>query len=338
MARRFDSAGAALGGEFQVNAYTQAEQRYPSLAMDDDGDFEVAWVAPLDGFSNGIFARRFASSGAPMGADFQVNVYTAGAENAAAAAMDADGDFVIVWYGYPEDNGGIFGRRFDSSGASQGTAFQVNLYTPLNQKEPAVAMDPDGRFVVAWQSLGQDGSNYGVMARRFDTAGGGLGFEFQVNGSTGSSQINAALRSNGDGDFVVAWQSEVQDGSYAGVFAQRFAPIGTLDVDGNGVVDPLTDGLLFLRFAFQFTGATLTTNAVGAGCTRCDAPGIIVYLTNLGLQLDIDGNNAVQALSDGLLVLRFEFGFTGTTLTSGAVGQGCTRCDHTTIQPYLSSL
>jgi hypothetical protein len=43
-------------------------------------------------------------------------------------------------------------------------------------------------------------------------------------------------------------------------------------------------------------------------------------------------------LTDGLLVLRFEFGFTGTTLTSSAVGPGCTRCDHTTILPYLQSL
>ena len=55
----------------------------------------------------------------------------------------------------------------------------------------------------------------------------------------------------------------------------------TLDVDGNGTTEPLTDGLLVLRFLFGFTGATLTTGAVGAGCTRCDAAAIVAYLQSL---------------------------------------------------------
>ncbi len=44
--------------------------------------------------------------------------------------------------------------------------FQVNS-TTNNQAAPAVAMDSTGDFVVAWQSQGQDGSNYGVYAKRY---------------------------------------------------------------------------------------------------------------------------------------------------------------------------
>jgi hypothetical protein len=141
-----------------------------------------------------------------------------------------------------------------------------------------------------------------------------------------------------EGRFVVAWQSYDQDGDYSGVFAQRFSPIGTLDVDGNGAVTALTDGLLFLRFAFSLTGTSLTSGAVGAGCTRCDAASILPYLSGLGLQMDIDGNGAVQPLADGLLVLRFLFGLTDTSLTGSAVGMGCTRCDAAAILPYLQAL
>ncbi|HVS62143.1 MAG TPA: DUF4331 family protein [Thermoanaerobaculia bacterium] len=55
-----------------------------------------------------------------------------------------------------------------------------------------------------------------------------------------------------------------------------------LDVDGNGVVDALTDGLLVLRFAFGFTGGTLVAGAVDlAGCTRCTAEAIVSYLSGL---------------------------------------------------------
>ncbi len=53
----------------------------------------------------------------------------------------------------------------------------------------------------------------------------------------------------------------------------------SLDVDGDGEVLPLTDGLLILRSLFGFSGATLTTGAVDlADCTRCDAAAIGPFL------------------------------------------------------------
>jgi hypothetical protein len=54
-----------------------------------------------------------------------------------------------------------------------------------------------------------------------------------------------------------------------------------LDVDGNGVVEPLTDLLLGLRYSFGFRGNALITGVVGSGCTRCDAPSIEAYLATL---------------------------------------------------------
>src|SRR5262249_40803397 len=54
--------------------------------------------------------------------------------------------------------------------------------------------------------------------------------------------------------------------------------------------------------------------------------------------LDADGNGTISALTDGLLVLRFLFGFTGATLSSGATGMGCTRCDGASIAGYLTGL
>jgi DNA-binding beta-propeller fold protein YncE len=54
------------------------------------------------------------------------------------------------------------------------------------------------------------------------------------------------------------------------------------DIDGDGESDPLTDGLLVLRYLFGFTGQTLVTGAVdGANCTRCTAPVIEAFLEAL---------------------------------------------------------
>jgi hypothetical protein len=58
----------------------------------------------------------------------------------------------------------------------------------------------------------------------------------------------------------------------------------------------------------------------------------------LGLTLDIDGDADVGPLTDGLLVVRFLFGFTSTALTNGAVGVDCERCDADAILPYLQSV
>jgi hypothetical protein len=45
------------------------------------------------------------------------------------------------------------------------------------------------------------------------------------------------------------------------------APRVPSDVDADGAVPPLTDGILILRFLFGFTGNTLVTGAVNlAGC------------------------------------------------------------------------
>jgi hypothetical protein len=112
----------------------------------------------------------------------------------------------------------------------------------------------------------------------------------------------------------------------------------TADLDGNGVVEALTDGILILRRLFAFTGTPLITGVVGMGCTRCGADSIEPYFASILASLDVDGDTFVGALTDGLLILRRLFGFTGTTLTNGAVGLGCSRCDAASIEPEIDAL
>jgi hypothetical protein len=339
--RRFSSAGAGLGGEFQISVYTTSHQKRAAIGMDAAGDFVVAWQSyGEDGSADGVFARRFASTGAALGGELQVNAYTTGIQEVPAIAVESDGDFIVAWSSAAQDGSiyGVFARRYSSAGVSQAGEFQVNAYTSLHQRYPVIAAGTDGDFLVSWNSTNQDGSSYGIFARRFSSAGVPLAVEFQANGYTQGYQRFSTTAALPNGRFVVAWSSS-QDGASEGVFAQRFALTAILDVDGNGSLGPLTDGLLVLRWIFGFTGTTLTANAVGGGCTRCDAAAIQTYLAGLGATLDIDGTGPVLgALTDGLLVLRWLFGFTGTTLTANAVGAGCTRCDGSTIEPYLAGL
>ncbi len=71
---------------------------------------------------------------------------------------------------------------------------------------------------------------------------------------------------------------------------------------------------------------------------RCDAPAIAGYIDSILGMLDIDDNGTLGPLTDGLLILRRLFGFSGSTLIAGAVGGGCNRCDAGPIADYIDSL
>ena len=114
----------------------------------------------------------------------------------------------------------------------------------------------------------------------------------------------------------------------------------TMDADGNGSVDALTDGLLFIRHMFGIRGDSLISNAVDNACTRCTADEIEPYLeqcANLDYS-DIDGNGKVDALTDGLLSIRYNFGIRGEALVLNSVADDCTRCNSTQIEGYLDGM
>ena len=57
---------------------------------------------------------------------------------------------------------------------------------------------------------------------------------------------------------------------------------------------------------------------------------------NEGLDIDQDGSEA--PLTDGLLIIRHRFGFTGSALVSGALGTNANRTDPDEISDYIESL
>jgi hypothetical protein len=179
----------------------------------------------------------------PSGDEFLVNTYTTGSQRRPDVATDAAGNFVVVWSAYDSAVGpGVIGQRFDPQGIRRGVEFRVNTYPGGFGSLPVVASAADGRFVVAWNNNGQDGGSYGVFAQRFDASGAPLGAEFRVNTYTSGSQAAPDVASDEDGNFVVVWQSQGQDGNQYGVFAQRFAASGA-PLGGEFLVNDPTMGL-----------------------------------------------------------------------------------------------
>ena len=73
------------------------------------------------------------------------------------------------------------------------------------------------------------GSNYGIYAQLYNADGTPAGAKFVVNTTTGRNQGRSTVDSFSDGGFVIAWQSNLQDGSSDGVFGQRFHADGSFD-------------------------------------------------------------------------------------------------------------
>jgi hypothetical protein len=305
------------GAEFQVNTYTTNRQDVSEVAMDARGNFVVVWSSVnQDGDSYGIFGQRFDAAGVRQGAEFPVNTYTTKYEDFSAVAMDAGGNFVVVWESSIQDAGtyGVFGRRYDATGAQQGGEFQVNTYTTLDQFSAFVATDGRRNFVVVWESAGQDGSGYGIFGQRYNASGARLGGEFRVNTYTPQDQEAAVVAADRAGNFVVVWTSNDQDGDQLGVFGQRFdatgAPRGVefrvnsyttgdqrtasvaMDASGNFVVvwqspgqDGDNDGIFGQRFdaagarqGAEFRVNTYTTGVQGGPRVAMDAVGRFVVV------------------------------------------------------------
>ena len=116
---------------------------------------------------------------------------------------------------------------------------------------------------------------------------------------------------------------------------------GTLDADGSTTTtkyDALTDGLLIFRYLSGLTGPSLTTGALGGTATWTDPDAIKTHLDGIRPALDIDGNGTADALTDGLLIIRYLFGLRGPALIAGAVGPLATRKTAADIEAYLQTI
>jgi hypothetical protein len=234
VARVYDNSGAPNSAEFIVNTVTAGNQFNPHVGVADDGTSVVVFVdsGGLDGDGRGIFARRFAALGAPLGNQFQVNAFTTYSQDNPGVAVAPDGSFLVVWTAASQndrdgDGQAIIGRRFNTSGAASGNELIVNSYTTGNQLNATVSSGPGGDYLVVWDASGQDGSGIGVFARRFDAAGAPLGPDFQVNTFTTGLQFSGRGAFQSGGNFVISWTSRDQDGGNNGVFAHAFAGAGT---------------------------------------------------------------------------------------------------------------
>jgi hypothetical protein len=121
-------------------------------------------------------------------------------------------------------------------------------------------------------------------------------------------------------------------------FLAGTVPSGSIDLDGNEKYDALTDGLMLLRRMFGYDGSALIAGTIASDAVYTDAADIEYRIEILGELADIDGNGRVDALTDGLLILRYLFGYEGDSLINGVVAADAIRTSAEEIQAHLKTL
>ncbi len=224
-------AQTPAGGAFRVNTFTAGEQKLGLPAVGPRGDFLIVFSSyAQDGSAFGVIGQRYDALGNKLGGEFLVTTSTLGNQYATSAVADAGGNYIVAWtndVGNPDPSRDVFARIFDPSGAARTGEFRVNTFVAGRQSSPALAPLPGGGFVAVWESLNQDCSNFAVIGRRFDSRGNPISGEFAVNTFTPGVQWAPRISSDALGNFVVVWDSALQDGSGRSIIGRRFDVNGT---------------------------------------------------------------------------------------------------------------
>ncbi len=236
--------GTANGGalsNFIVDAGTGTKdftRNNPAVAMDPNGDFVVAWE--LDDSTNypgpqtyQIQARVFNAQGTALTGDISVTGKDHDLRNQPSVTMDSSGNWVIAWSDQGTGavaNNDIFAKKYSLTGTQialngSTSALQVNTGAAAtgNQFDASVSDDPAGAFVVAWTTFDPTNPNLGSQSRaqRFNSSGVPQGSVIDVNTTIPSKNSQGLVGSQGGarvavapaGDFIIAWESDLNDNS-----------------------------------------------------------------------------------------------------------------------------
>ena len=243
--RRFDPFGRPAGPAFAASGDAAAAAG-AKLAVAPGGEFAVAWTQAADQESVAdVHARRFAADGTPSGAAFRVNGETQRRQELGGIALATDGSLAVA---YDSVRGGslqgdVLFALFAADGTPRTVDRQVNgeAAAAADQWESTLAALADGRYLVAFRSMGQDGAGGAVVGRFVSAAGEPEGGDLVLNGRGAGHQAEPAVAGLADGGFVALWSDRCndfdpsadcdqpashRDGHFAGVYGRFFAADG----------------------------------------------------------------------------------------------------------------
>ncbi|ETO26992.1 vcbs repeat-containing protein [Reticulomyxa filosa] len=174
--QRFSSATNKVGSEFIASdrVYT-ASQTSPVVMSLPSGGFIVAWSmynSTMEYYK--VHGRVFDSNGAKSGSEFVVNnCWTTSDANVPSMALSSQEEVVLALACNANDGSNkpdVYGQVRGTNGSVSGSLFLVNSRTYQAQKNPTVALLPNGELLFAYQDYVEEDTRYAISGQRFSSS------------------------------------------------------------------------------------------------------------------------------------------------------------------------
>ena len=236
-AAKLDRNGNKIWGDKTVNTDEAGQQYRPEVAICSDGSFIVVWEDDSKGPGGSgpdgtfqIYAAKFDKNGNKLWGDKTVNSSSAGQQLKPALAAFTSGNFVVAW----EDSVNlknktqIYAAGFDKNGNKIWADRKINKDDPGSQLKPAIAVNPDGQFIIAWEddskSPGGGGPNgiFQIYGAGFDINGNKKWEDRVINTDDNGQQLRPSVAMSTNGYMVILWQDDVNDNDWYDIVGRGF--------------------------------------------------------------------------------------------------------------------
>ncbi|HVO76809.1 MAG TPA: FlgD immunoglobulin-like domain containing protein [Candidatus Bathyarchaeia archaeon] len=208
----------------------------PVIVSDGSGGAIVVWVDGRTVVNTDIYAQRINAGGSvlwPANGNPVCNYNNS--QSSPLVVTDGSGGAIVAWQDFRSNNVlDVYAQRVNSSGYGIWTANGVAICTgQMDLTLSQMIADGSGGAIIVWSD--RRNANYDIFAQKINSTGA---IQWAANGatvcSTGMSQLNPALTSDGSGGAIITWQDNRSDAN--DIYAQRITSAGAAQWTANGVV------------------------------------------------------------------------------------------------------
>jgi len=224
-----DSQKTKIVSPFRVNTNTENFKNNPSITQFSQNKFVVCWESLWqDGGRWGIYAQMYNDKGKEISKEFKVNTLTDFDQKNPEITNISNDKFLICWESWWQDGskGGIFAQIFNDQKEKIGWRIHANSHSDSSQTNPDISKLSDSKFVICWESEGQDSNGTGIFTQIFDTTGNKIGNEFQINSRSKGDQSNPTITALSHDKFAVGWQGPGKSISGNNIYCKIFDEYG----------------------------------------------------------------------------------------------------------------
>ena len=183
-----------------------------------------------------------------------VNSTTASTQQAPAVAMDTSGRYAVVWESELEDGSGygVYAKIYNADHSVRVGDFLVNTTNTTNdQRNPDVAITPDGTIAIVWQSNHLNPQRWISYIKFYDIDGVNIGVRSTLDNSTLNHQYPVVAAS--DDQFAVAFMTNLAGDNIYGIQGKYYDNTGAA-IGTEFVVDSTAEHLSYPTVAVDSSG------------------------------------------------------------------------------------